>query len=72
MMEKTEMSEEREAATHDIWDEAKLVAKDQLGEASVSGMPPYFPSMNPHTEGSWQHQEWESAHEHWIMTGLGY
>lgn len=55
-----------------IWDAARAVAKDQIGEAAMSGMPKDFPSMNPHVSGTWMHEEWESAHEHYIMTGLGY
>lgn len=55
-----------------IWDDARVVAKEQLGEAAISGMPPDFPSLNPYEKDDWRHDEWESAHEHYIMTGLGY
>lgn len=55
-----------------VWDEAKAVAKGQLGDAAIDGMPSSFPSMNPYDEGCWQHEEYEAAHEHYIMTGLGY
>lgn len=60
--------QEREA----IWDEVRRLAKDQIGESAISGMPPDFPSNNPHSAGTWRHEEWEAAHEHYIMTGLGY
>lgn len=56
----------------DIWDAARKVAKDQIAEAMFTSMPDDFPSMNPYDKGDWRHDEWEAAHEHYIMTGLGY
>jgi hypothetical protein len=64
--------EAMEKQREEVWDEANKRAKDQLGEAYISGMPPEFPSMNPHQKGEWQHEEWEAAHDHFIMSGLGY
>lgn len=58
--------------TDEIRDEAKREAKDQLGEAAISGMPPEFVANNPHTKGTPEHEEYEAAFEHFIMTGLGY
>lgn len=55
-----------------VWEEARTVAKGQLGDAALSGMPPDFPSLNPYPKNDWRHEEWEAAHEHYIMTGLGY
>jgi hypothetical protein len=55
-----------------IWDEARKEAKDQLGEAAISGMPPEFIANNPYEKGTPQHEEYEAAFEHFIMTGLGY
>lgn len=55
-----------------IWEAARLIAKDQLGESALSGMDGGFPSTNPYEIGSLKHEEHEAAHEHYIMTGLGY
>lgn len=55
-----------------IWEEARKEAKDQLGEAYISGMPSEFIAKNPYTKGTEEHDEYEAAFEHFIMTGLGY
>lgn len=59
-------------STDEIWEEARREAKDQLGEAFISGMPPEFVANNPYRKGSEEHDEYEAAFEHFIMTGLGY
>lgn len=56
----------------EIWDDARREAKEQLGEAAISGMPPEFVANNPHSRGTPAHEEYEAAFEHFIMTGLGY
>lgn len=56
----------------EIWEAARREAKDQLGEASISGMPTAFVANNPHDRGTAEHEEYEAAFEHFIMTGLGY
>jgi hypothetical protein len=69
-MSEPELSQEECDA---IWDEAKAIAKDQLGEAALGGTyDSDFPSMNPYAKGTLRHEEYEAAHEHFIMTGLGY
>lgn len=55
----------------EIWEAACREAKDQMGEASISGMPPEFVANNPHGKGTPEHEEYEAAFEHFIMTGLG-
>lgn len=66
------MGDLSETETIAIWDEARREAKDQFGEASISGMPPEFIANNPHINGTPQHDEYEAAFEHFIMTALGY
>lgn len=59
-------------STDEAWDAARVDARDQLGEAAISGLPPEFIANNPYPKGTPPHDEYEAAFEHFIMTGLGY
>lgn len=63
---------DKQEEVDEIWDNAGKIAKDQIVEAMFTSMPDDFPSMNPYAKEDWRHEEWEAAHEHYIMTGLGY
>lgn len=61
-----------ERQREDVWDSAKEAAKDHLFTATSNAELLPKENGNPHQNGTWEHEEWEAAYEHYIMTGLGY